>query len=557
MSGRFPEPGKLFEEKYRVERLLGSGGFARVYLAEQTDLGRKVAIKVLSPKVSQAVGGEQTDPQIESVALRFEREARVVSQLKSPQTITIYDYGRTDGGLLYMVMEYVDGTELDEIPVPIEPRRVVNILKQVLQSLREAHANGLLHRDLKPANIMVYEHLGQKDQVKLLDFGIAKAVGQAASDADKDLTAADSLIGTPRYMSPEQIRGEDIGPASDIYSVGLVAYELLMGEKAITNSDSIEILGKHLSSESFEIPRHHAIHPKLRRLINKMLSKRLDERYQSTEEVLADLAEIEQVAGDLRIGGPPAFDDDSLQEASADDDDIEELDPAEVQWESSADDGGSRGLVWAAVALVVLIGGGVAIWQVVGTPHKQDISEAHPEVAQKPAPSKAPQVKAAADDDKPDKPPAVITLIRTDPKGASVWLGERLVGMAPVQFGSDEYQFPLTVRVKLGDRSAEQTLEKPGGEHVLKLPPKDQLAEQAPTADKPAEHHAAHHAQRHHEQTASDTKAKPKRDKKPSKTANADAKPANPPSTPTATPADTTKPDKTSKVKTRKYLPLE
>ncbi|QDG53699.1 hypothetical protein FIV42_24025 [Persicimonas caeni] len=474
MSGRFPEPGKIFEEKYHVEKLLGSGGFARVYLAEQTDLGRHVAIKVLSPKVARAVNAEETDPKIESVALRFEREARVVSQLKSAQTITMYDYGRTESGLLYMVMEYVDGVGLDELEVPIEPRRVIKILKQMLQSLHEAHANGLLHRDLKPANIMVYEHLGEKDQVKLLDFGIAKAVGQAANDDQQDLTASDSLIGTPRYMSPEQIRGQDIGPASDIYSLGLVAYELLMGEKAITNSDSIEILGRHLSSESFEIPRHHAIHPRLRRLINKMLSKNLETRYQETKAVLADLAEIERIDGDLRVGGPPPTPSDDGGEFGDDGELV--LDEADIEFEGDSSSSNSRPLIIGAVIVLLLSGVGIAAWQLTGASGTDEKAEPI-EIAETPDEANTEEAEPEKARVEKGEEESVVTLIRTRPKGASVWLGDKLVGMAPVQFESTDYEFPLKVIAKMGEKNVEQTLEQPGGEIWLELPEPEELAE--------------------------------------------------------------------------------
>jgi serine/threonine protein kinase len=474
MSGRFPEPGKLFEEKYRVEKLLGSGGFARVYLAEQTDLGRMVAIKVLSPKVSRAVGEEQTDPQIEAVALRFEREARVVSQLKSSQTVTMYDYGRTESGLLYMVMEYVDGTELDEISVPIAPRRVVKILKQMLQSLHEAHAHGLLHRDLKPANIMVFEHLGETDQVKLLDFGIAKAVGEAAGDNEQDLTADNSLIGTPRYMSPEQIRGADVGPASDIYSLGLVGFELLMGEKAITNTDSIEILGRHLSSESFEIPRHHAIHPALRRMINKMLSKDLEQRYSTTKEVLKDIAELERLDGDLRVSGSPpprpgegGGDDDESYDV-LDDDDIEFAQAGVATWSSQTS-------AIAAIIVMVLFIIGVIVWQGLSSDDTGTVASGEDERSSGSAmatPERGDTGNRADTGSAKPSVPAVVTLIRTRPEGASVWLGETLGGMAPLQFESPEYTFPLTVRAELGEHSVQKTLETPGGEIWLDLSPK-------------------------------------------------------------------------------------
>lgn len=567
MSGQFPEPGKLFEEKYRVEKLLGSGGFARVYLAEQIDLGRQVAIKVLSPKVAKAAGAEETDPQIEAVALRFEREARIVSQLKSAQTITMYDYGRTDDGLLYMVMEYVDGTELDEIPVPIEPRRVLTILRQVMQSLQEAHAHGLLHRDLKPANIMLYEHLGRKDQVKLLDFGIAKAVGQAANDNDKDLTAADSLIGTPRYMSPEQIRGQDIGPASDIYSVGLVTYELLMGEKAITNNDSIEILGKHLSAESFEIPPQHPIHPRLRRLVNKMLAKKIDDRYASTEAVLEDVAEIERIDGNLRLAGPPPTEGPTPVEEL----DFEELDEADLEFTES-DGGSSRRRLVAAVVAVVLLGAvALALWSALGSsgdPKAVAIDE--------PAGAEA-AAKAATGAQADEQPKPVVTLIRTRPSGASIWLADRLVGMSPVQFDSTDYDFPLAVRAKMGEQSVEKSLDEPGGEIWLELPRPEELVDsedagasekagQANAADDTAEPEARADSKPADSKPA-EAKPAPKKPvrKKPARKTSAPSKASakksssDKPSsdkTPTAKPSNAGD-DGEEDVTTRKYLPLE
>lgn len=541
MSGRFPEPDQIFEDKYRVERLLGSGGFARVYLAEQVDLGRKVAIKILSLRVRSHALAEHSEDvaDLELIARRFEREARIISQLNSAQTITIYDYGRTAEGLLYMVMEYVDGVELGEVPGPIAPRRALKILRQVLQSLREAHARDLLHRDLKPANIMVYEHFGQKDQVKLLDFGIAKAIGDVANGGGTDLTASDSLVGTPRYMSPEQIRGHEMGPASDIYSLGLVVYELLMGTKAITNTDSIEILAKHLSGESFRIPRDDIFHPQLVRLVNKMLCKDLDGRYRSTAEVLADLDQVEQLSGDLRLSGPPRlgivepFEDDrslvELEESfieAIEPGFVEAIDAFEFEMEPDRQRGSRRALALAILLVVVLVGAGVALW-----PSEEPAGDSQViELAQNPAEA------AEHVDEAVEKPIPVVTLIRTRPSGASVWAGERLMGMAPVQFDSEQYAFPLTVRATSGEHSIEKTLATPGGEIWLDIPvPKDVAKSDEVAADErshvPAKKSAPNHP------TAPQKAAPPK--------PPVAAKPS-PPKAPAKTEADTLK-----------YLPLE
>ncbi|MFP4597251.1 MAG: protein kinase domain-containing protein [Persicimonas sp.] len=564
MSGRFPEPGKTFEGKYRVDKLLGSGGFARVYLAEQTDLGRPVAIKVLSPKVAEAIGGETTDPKVEAVAIRFEREARVISQLRSPHTITMYDYGRTDSGLLYMVMEYVDGIELDELEVPIAPRRVVKILKQVLQSLHEAHAHDLLHRDLKPANIMLYEHLGERDQVKLLDFGIAKAVGQASQNNEKDLTAADTLIGTPRYMSPEQIRGHDIGPASDIYSLGLVIYELLVGEKAITNSDSIEILGRHLSSDTFEIPRDHAVHPDLRRLINKMVVKQPDRRYASTADVLEDLAGIEQIDGDLTLDAVPAPPPLPApgQNSSDDGDDGAAADAGgPATGEPGTGDAGKKKTIVVGVLIgAVLASAAVGVWLLGDWGAGTGGDEAQPVVVEADEDNDSDEDEEGEEAGVDEEREQIITLIRTRPEGASVWIGDRLLGMAPVQLNSADVEFPLTVRATMGERSDEKRLEAPGSEVWLDVAERDELAEREDGAgDEPANAGRADRADEPADKPADKAPRrtrtkKPSSPKKPEPAAKAEKPDTKPPSTSKAEPSEE---EEEEDVDTRKYLPLD
>ncbi|QED27255.1 protein kinase [Microvenator marinus] len=277
----FPKSGELFEGRYRVGPMIGAGGFARVYKAHQEDLGREVALKILTP-------GEEGNYD-EKLVERFNQEARVVSKLRDPHTITMFDYGRTNTGLLYMVFEYVNGVSLSKLiatEAPLAPARAVKILRQVLSSLEEAHALGMLHRDIKPGNIMVFEHVGRPDQVKLLDFGIAKMTG---SQVKADLTADGALIGTPRYMSPEQIRGEDLSPRSDVYSMGLVAYELLMGRKAIESNSSVTIIGKQLDPTSFALPPMTNVPEGLRRVVNKMMAKDVEQRFTTCSEVLEAL----------------------------------------------------------------------------------------------------------------------------------------------------------------------------------------------------------------------------------------------------------------------------
>lgn len=297
-SSGFPDPGQLFEGRYRVGSIIGSGGFARVYRAKQEDLGRDVALKILTP--SEIIDGTPAYP--EKIVKRFNREAKLVSRLQDPHTITMYDYGQTDRGMLYMVFEFVNGLSVSELvsangALPWE--RVVRILDQSLRSLEEAHALGVMHRDIKPSNIMVFEHVGRADQVKILDFGIAKLSKSGSTTSNSttstDLTADGMLVGTPRYMSPEQIRGEEIKAGSDLYSLGLVAYEMLVGAKAIEATSSVTIIGLQLDPKPFTIPDTIDAPAWVRHVIEKMMHKEAAKRYGSAAEVLSDLQNRERV----------------------------------------------------------------------------------------------------------------------------------------------------------------------------------------------------------------------------------------------------------------------
>jgi serine/threonine protein kinase len=231
-QSHFPIAGDLFVGRFTIESVLNRGGFGCVYKAMQNDLGRPVAIKVLRPATRIGFNDDVSaeERRLEIVSKRFEREAQLVSQLRDPHTVLMYEYGQTPDGLLYMVLEFISGDALSrvvEVEGAISPDRAVNIVLQVLSSLEEAHARGVLHRDIKPPNIMLYSHMGRADQVKVLDFGLAKSMDDPIFSADNpDLTDDEVLIGTPRYMSPEQIRGHRLAPSTDIYSLGLVFYEL-------------------------------------------------------------------------------------------------------------------------------------------------------------------------------------------------------------------------------------------------------------------------------------------------------------------------------------------
>lgn len=241
-----PKEGDLIGGRFRITRLLGSGGFGTVFQALQENIGRDVALKFLAPSVAK-------DPvNIE----RFRREAFHVSQLRHPNTITLYDYGQTEDGLFYMVMELLEGVALSEQIQKfgaIEMSRGAHIFLQVLKSLTEAHQRGLVHRDLKPENIYLCEMFGEQDYVKVLDFGVAKmTMMDGEPDSEEKLTKAGRIFGTPMYMAPEQACAEPITPATDIYALGLLCFEILTGLPPVTGRNRMDVIHKQIRDE---VPR--------------------------------------------------------------------------------------------------------------------------------------------------------------------------------------------------------------------------------------------------------------------------------------------------------------
>jgi len=210
--------GRTIASAYRIVELTGVGGMGRVYRAEQLALGRSVAIKVIHPQLSND----------DLFAERFYQEARAASALNHPNTVSVIDFGRTEDGMHYLVMEYLQGQDLSQVLLagPLSIARACAIGVDMLSALSEAHVNGIVHRDIKPENLFV-EHLRSgRDVVKVLDFGIAKL----ATERSTTSTHGDELVGTPEYMSPEQVRGEPVDGRSDLYATGVVLYELLTGK---------------------------------------------------------------------------------------------------------------------------------------------------------------------------------------------------------------------------------------------------------------------------------------------------------------------------------------
>ena len=266
----------LFDGRYRIVRKLGTGGMANVYLAEDQELGRSVAIKILDDRHAAD----------EQFVERFRREAKNAASLSHPNIVAVYDRGEAEG-TYYIAMEYLDGRTLKELLVRFgtPPVKIaIGYTRQVLSALAFAHKYGLVHRDIKPHNVLV----DSGGHVKVTDFGIAR------SEASQ-MTEAGSIIGTAQYLSPEQARGAPVDQRSDIYSVGVLLYELLTGAVPFTGDTPVEIAMKHLSAVPEQPSKKRPDVPRgLDLAVVRALAKDPDDRFQSAEEMDAELARIEQ-----------------------------------------------------------------------------------------------------------------------------------------------------------------------------------------------------------------------------------------------------------------------
>ncbi|MEZ4222444.1 MAG: serine/threonine-protein kinase [Polyangiaceae bacterium] len=280
--------GQIIGGRYRVTGVLGEGGMGIVYIGEQ-QMGstvRKVAIKTLHSHLSK-------DP---SVLARFHRECGTVAQLEHPNTIKFYDFGSTSDGTLYIAMEFVKGEPLSdtiEKRGPIAPDRCLKIMKQVCGALEEAHGQGIIHRDLKPENVILTERAGEKDFVKVLDFGIAARSESADAQKEQKLTQQGMVLGTPPYMSPEQFTGKALDARSDIYSLGVMAYEMLTGKLPFEADTPWQWATQHMTAQPlpFEVTApSSAIPDALRTAILKALSKEREGRQGSAKDFYSELS---------------------------------------------------------------------------------------------------------------------------------------------------------------------------------------------------------------------------------------------------------------------------
>lgn len=288
-----PMIGRIVDGRYRIVSKIGAGGMGAVYKVEHLAMGKLAAMKLLHPSLTQD----------REVSERFRREAEAVSRLSSPNTVQVFDFGDSDAGM-YLVMELVKGEDLGAIlrrdgPLPFA--RLAPMMVQVCDALWEAHEAGIVHRDLKPENLLVSRARDGRDIVKVLDFGLAKLRDQEELN---QVTARGSLIGTPFYMSPEQIRAEELDARSDLYSLGALMYRVLTGVHPFTAPTPVAVLTQHLTDELVPPTKRKPelkIAPRVEAIVMKAMAKRKEERFASADEFKAALLEA-SAAASQRLG---------------------------------------------------------------------------------------------------------------------------------------------------------------------------------------------------------------------------------------------------------------
>ena len=278
--------GQVIADRYHVMKKLGEGGMGQVYLAEHVKMGRRSAIKVMNPSMVH-------DP--DAVA-RFNREASNASRITHPNVCAIYDFGETPDGLIYLAMEFIEGEPLTDLleregalPVP----RAVAIFFQVAEALQAAHDLGIVHRDLKPDNIMLTRRKDGADVVKVVDFGIAKAVG--GDQAGQKVTKTGLVVGTPEFMSPEQLSGDTLDGRSDLYSLALVFYRMLSGKLPFEATTVQETMIKRLTDDPTKLADARpdlTFPPGLQPVLDIALARSPVERYQTVAKFAADVAAV-------------------------------------------------------------------------------------------------------------------------------------------------------------------------------------------------------------------------------------------------------------------------
>jgi serine/threonine protein kinase len=293
--------GDRLIDRYVIEGTVGAGAFGAIYSAIDEETDERVAVKALPP---------QDEAATDTALARFHREMKVISNLIHRNIIGLYDFGRNDQGVIFMILEYVDGRPLNRVVhgSPLTPTQTLSVCEQIASALNLAHHSGVIHRDLKPANIMITEG-GSELGVKVLDFGMAKLLSSLDDESIAELTREGMAVGTPRYIAPEQARGEDVGPWTDLYALGLLMYEMLTGARAVKADDVEGAVSAHVSNEPLELAEFDQVPEEFRPTLLRLIEKDPTRRYRSAEDFLADLQDIRyQTGAGLGSPGRPTFD---------------------------------------------------------------------------------------------------------------------------------------------------------------------------------------------------------------------------------------------------------
>jgi len=274
--------GEVVDGRYRVLQLIGRGGMGEVYLAEHLNLKRRDALKVLRREFASDA----------EIAARFRREARAVGRLEHRHIVQVHDFGQLADGRLYLALELADGPRLDTLLAggPLAPERALHLVTQLVEAVDHAHEQGVVHRDLKPGNVMVVRSRGGDELVKVLDFGIAKII--APDHLSTGITTGGQVFGTPHYMAPEQLAGAPADPRMDLYAVGCITYELLVGRTPFVGG-VVDVMHAHHTRTP--VPPHRVrptVPEALSRVVMRCLEKEVARRFQSSRELVEALAAL-------------------------------------------------------------------------------------------------------------------------------------------------------------------------------------------------------------------------------------------------------------------------
>jgi serine/threonine protein kinase len=449
--GAEPDPllGRVVNQRYRVLEQIGQGGMGRVYKAVQAPLDRVVALKVLG-------AGHDRDPNFYK---RFFLEASVTAKLTHPNSITLYDYGRTEDGIFFIAMEYLNGRTLGaamQQDGPLAQDRVIHVVQQISRALREAHGLGIIHRDLKPANVLLLRQHDDHDFVKVLDFGLVKFF--SADAADSEISNAGTFMGSPHYIAPEQARNQSPDQRCDIYSLGILVYQMLTGRVPFTAKAPVDIILQHLHEKPVppsQVRPDLVIHPELESVVLRCIAKAREDRFQSMDELLLALKHARaQITG--QTSAPPSFASSPL--------DVLDEDVTETPEPARREPRRRRWVLGAAIAA-----GAVAVGAVVGlvvrSAQPQVVVRAEPPLAvaasappSRADPSAPPQLSAA--------PKTTLVSVSSNPDGAEVRdLADRLLGVTPMSLRvpSDE---PLRITLRRKGFKPVTVLDKARGEHI-------------------------------------------------------------------------------------------